>query len=378
MAHSVCLVVLKAENFTFLAEIVVMKTRMILSIVVLSMALSLITGCEPSSKPAVIVAPEAEEIAIQARPADAAVAEEVPAATRSLRKEKLALHFTAGAKSTYTILNLSGKDYEFDQPSIDKKKIKNTLGKTEMAVSQEVQSVTADGVALMKVTIEAIKFLSQSSEGEPFSYDSTVDSTGMVPLSKLVGLSYTFEITPAGEVTNIDAVAARQAVQGGRGDDVIVRRISDSEIRKRHQVLALPDSQENAFAIGQTWSEIEASPQGMLEAKSFEKVYTLTDVLTRDGKKIAVITMRAIPSAERADNLPEGANKIGFFSKMFEYSDDYKGKLVLNLETGAIEEYAESLFAQWIAAEPPDEQKSDKGPDVLTMGYKAEHSIKAK
>jgi hypothetical protein len=37
--------------------------------------------------------------------------------------------------------------------------------------------------------------------------------------------------------------------------------------------------------------------------------------------------------------------------------------------------YSEKLKSEWVAVEPTEEQKSDKGPDVLTMGFTYIYSI---
>jgi len=66
---------------------------------------------------------------------------------------------------------------------------------------------------------------------------------------------------------------------------------------------------------------------------------------------------------------------MGVFANMFEEKDTYTGKMILNLTTGQIISYNETLNAQWVAAESSEEQKSDKGPDQLTMGFTFTYSI---
>jgi len=66
---------------------------------------------------------------------------------------------------------------------------------------------------------------------------------------------------------------------------------------------------------------------------------------------------------------------MGFFANMFEEKDNYTGNMVLNLTTGEIESYQELLKAEWTAAESQEEQKSDKGPDQLMMGFSNLYSI---
>jgi hypothetical protein len=49
--------------------------------------------------------------------------------------------------------------------------------------------------------------------------------------------------------------------------------------------------------------------------------------------------------------------------------------MIINLSTGVIKSYEEKLSAQWTAAENAEDQKSDKGPDQLTMGFTYKYSI---
>jgi hypothetical protein len=68
--------------------------------------------------------------------------------------------------------------------------------------------------------------------------------------------------------------------------------------------------------------------------------------------------------------------KMNFFAKMFEEKDNYTGKMVLNLTTGEIDSYQELLKAEWVAADATKEQqKSDKDPDQLIMGFWNLYSI---
>ena len=85
--------------------------------------------------------------------------------------------------------------------------------------------------------------------------------------------------------------------------------------------------------------------------------------------------MNAVPSSKRSEDLEGKDSAMGFFANMFDEKDDYTGKMVVNLTTGVISSYQETLKAQWLAAESSEEQKSDKGPDQLTMGFTSLYSI---
>ena len=153
------------------------------------------------------------------------------------------------------------------------------------------------------------------------------------------------------------------------------RLFGNDEIQKRHSVLALISAGAAPHSKGDSWGTLAASPPGMLQAKSYDKQYTLQEVKTNGDQQIAVITMNAVPSSKRAPDMSSDSKDMGFFAKMFEDSGTYDGELVLNLSTGQIINYQECLKAEWVAAESPEEQKSDKGPDTLTMGFTHLYSI---
>ena len=69
------------------------------------------------------------------------------------------------------------------------------------------------------------------------------------------------------------------------------------------------------------------------------------------------------------------AKGMGFFEKMFDNKETYNGKMLMDLTTGKVNRYNEKLKSEWVAVEPAEEVKSDKGPDVLTMGFTYTYSI---
>ena len=106
----------------------------------------------------------------------------------------------------------------------------------------------------------------------------------------------------------------------------------------------------------------------MMGVKSYEKIYTLREIKETEGHKIAVIDMKAIPSAEvesRFRDKQAGAN----FPKMFDTNDIFTGTGVVDLTAGRIDSYSENLQANWVAAIPPTLRGMEdvNGPVVLRM-----------
>jgi hypothetical protein len=269
-----------------------------------------------------------------------------------------------------------------------------------MVFAQKIENVDQQG-AIADITIKELKYLSEDPQGKTLDFNNTAASGESDPLYGLIGQSYKIKITPDGKVEVVDAKAARGVIQGeGSARNLADRLLGDEEIQKRHQILALfdanqclceKDKERNAKAVssnnepsksvnkgqckkGDSWSMVAASPTGMLMPKSFEKVYTLTDIKKQNRRKIAIVDMNAVPSSKRVGGLSPEETKAQFFTKMFEEKDNYTGKMVLDLTSGEIESYQELLKSEWFAVEPPQEQKSEN-PDQLTMGYWNLYSI---
>jgi len=289
---------------------------------------------------------------------------------------EMKLNLSPQSQTNYRVVTETGKDYVFVQPSINKTKESHTVGRVEMVFSQSVQAVDANGNATANITIKELKYLSEGAKGARFDFDSTAESDKDNPLSALIGQSYKIKISPDGQVQPLDAQAARSAIKAENSAKKVAEKLfSDNEVKVRHQVLALMDAGKSVKNKGDKWSSIIGSSKGMLIPKSFEKIYTVADVKTQGSDRIATISMIAMPSSKRAEDMPKEEPEIGSFAKMFDEKDNYTGKMVINLTNGQIISYQETLKAEWFAAESPEEQKSDKGPDNLTMGFTSSYSI---
>ncbi|OHB56672.1 MAG: hypothetical protein A2173_01640 [Planctomycetes bacterium RBG_13_44_8b] len=289
---------------------------------------------------------------------------------------QMKLNLSPQGETTYKVVTEFGKDYSFIQPSINKTKGRHTSTRVEVVFAQEIEGIDQEGIATAIITIKEIRFLFMDVEGQKAFFDSTAESSKSDPVCAAIGQSYKIQITPDGQVKSIDAESARGVIkEEGLPKKFVNRLFSNKEIIKRHQVLALMDAGQTLYKKGDKWSVVAASPEGMLSAKSFEKVYTVTDIKMQDGEKIAIVDMSAAPSSKRAADMAEDDPKANFFAKMFEETSDYNGKMVLNLSTGEIDSYREFLKAEWLVIEPSAQQKGDKGPDQLTMSLSDLYSI---
>jgi hypothetical protein len=199
------------------------------------------------------------------------------------------------------------------------------------------------------------------------SFDSANKADGGNPLSALIGKRYTVRLSPDGTVVGFDAAEAQKAVTAGVEMRLAERLFSEEGIRERHEVTALQGFGAGA-AAKKSWSKTVASPPGPLTTKNFDKVYTFSGIETQNGRKAAVVDMKATESAQAAD-AGAAASNMGIFAKMFDTQDDYTGKLLLDVESGKVIESHESFICTYLAHEMPANAPADKGPDTLMMRF---------
>jgi hypothetical protein len=286
--------------------------------------------------------------------------------------------FVVGDMSNYKVATETIKDYKFEQPSINQTKTQQTLTRTEVVFDQQIQGVDPSGDASALITIKELKYLATNPKGTAIDFDSTKEANKTNALAKLIGESYVVKLSPDGSVLSVsDAQKAMDAVKGDTMEQKIAQSLlADDAIKQRHTILALPEKKDAQVRVGQTWSKLKGSPAGMLTPKSYEEVFTLKEVKSEQGQQIAVVEMEARPTSQKAADTSKDEQKgMGFFAKMFDNKETYNGKTLVDLTTGKVNGYNEKLKSEWVAVEPSEEVKSDKGPDVLTMGFTYSHSI---
>jgi len=227
----------------------------------------------------------------------------------------------------------------------------------EMTFAQAVEGVDADGNAVVRITIEGLKYAG-AARNASLEFDSQAGGDSTRPLAKLIGQNYRIRLSRRAEVLEVvDAVQARSAVAGDSPEHQVAQRLlSDEEIRNRHAVAAMAAPKDGQVRPGQQWSSIKSFSFGSMGSKSFERVYTLKEVAAKDGRRIAVVEMSAIPSAAMAEQ-PQ---------LMFDSMDNYDGRLELDLGSGQVREYVEQIRSEWVVADPQTMQDGSK-PAAVKM-----------
>jgi len=290
---------------------------------------------------------------------------------------KLALKLAAGDSTTYRITRQNDKSVEWQGPDEGKPKQftgGHTGSRIEMTFTQQIQSTDDKGNAAAKITIKGLKYLTRIKDQVVLDFDSSKEKDLGSPLGKLIGQSYTIELTASGQVSKvIDAAGARAAVQGdSQVHKTAANLLSDDTIKEMHTVSALPPADKDQARPGQSWSSIESFSFDLMGAKSYEKIYTLKEIGKKQNHQIATALMKAVPSAAMAKELHKEQG-TPVMSNMFDNTETYSGELKLDLTDGKVNYWREELTIEWMIADPSS--KPDEQPAALKMAATRLHSV---
>ena len=290
---------------------------------------------------------------------------------------KLALKFAPADSTTYKVTIEAQKSIKWEGPLPSKPsafKGGHTGNKIETTFTQQVEFTDGKGNAVVKVTIKGLKYLQKVKDNILLDFDSTREKDQSSPLSKLIGQSYTIEMTASGQVSKVtDASDAQAAVRGSSSaHQTAVKLLSENVIKERHAIPALPPADKDQLRTGDKWSSLTSFSFDMMGSKSYEKIYTLEEVKDTDARRIAIARMNAIPSSEQAKELHK-EQASSFFSKMFDNTETYTGQLKLDLTDGEVEECREELLTEWLIVDP--NPKDEERPAALRMTATRLYSI---
>jgi len=299
---------------------------------------------------------------------------------------ELTLKFTQEDSTTYKVITEAQRIIKGEGALLDESTFKGgiTSNRIEMTFTQQIQSVDAQGNAVAKITIDKLKYSAKVKDKVTTDFDSSLASLSQSErekdqnssLYKLIGQSYTIEITPAGQVSKIiDCSQVQAAVEGNPADSQAASILLEPDaIKLRHTIPALSITDKNQVRIGDSWSNVKPFSFGMMGSKSYERIYTLKKIEDVDNRRIAVVQMNAIPSSETTEELHK-EQAMDIFSKMFDNIETYTGGLKLDLNAGKTEEYFEKLQSEWVAVDPSAGQKADIEPAALRMTATRFHRI---
>ncbi len=290
---------------------------------------------------------------------------------------KLALKFVPDDSTTYKVITEADNSIIWEGTDSDKPKGftgGHTGRKSEITFTQQIQSTDDKGNAVAKITIKELKYQATVKNDITMDFDSSRQQDRQNPLSKLIGQSYTIEITASGEVSKlIDANDAQAAVKdNSSANKLAANLLSLSAIRERHTIPALPATDINQLSIGEDWNSIKSFSFTMMGSKTYEKIYTLKEIKDVDNRRIAIAQMEAVPSAEKAKETHQ-EQSASFFANMSDNKETYTGELKLDLTAGKVEECSENLTTEWVIVDP--NPKGGQQPAALIMTAVRSYSI---
>ena len=289
---------------------------------------------------------------------------------------KLALKLIEADSTTYRVITEIDKSVLWESPHPTKPKGftgGHTGNRVEMTFKQLIQSINDKGNAVAKITIEQLKCTAKVKDNIVLDFDSSREQDRQNSLSKLIGQSYTLELTPSGQVLRIiDAKEARAVTASDLAGKTAANLLSDKAIIERHTIPALPASDKNQLQAGGKWSIIKSFSFDMMGSKSYEKVYTLQEIQDSGGRRIAFAKMQAVPSTEKAKELHK-EQPASFFANISDNTETYTGELKMDLTAGKVEECRENLTTEWFIVDP--NPKENEQPAALRMTAVSIYSI---
>jgi hypothetical protein len=285
---------------------------------------------------------------------------------------KLALKFTSGDSTTYKVVKETTRQAAWE--GLDERKPAGFKGgqsgnKIEMTFNQHIIRTDEDGNAMVRITIEGLKYHIKVADKVILNFDSSKDKDPNNPLFRLIGHIYIIKLTPSGQVVNVVDVTNALAATIESSNRTAAQLFSEAAIKERHTILALPVGDKTEFSVGDSWEVVKNVSFDQMGMKSFGKTYTLEDIRDIDNRRIAVVRMKAIPSVEQVKELYE-TQKIPF---PFDSTDTYSGQLMLDTVVGKVEQYNEELKTEWLIVDPA--AKNNERPDAIKMSATQSHSI---
>jgi hypothetical protein len=341
-------------------------SKVIRLVIVLTVILGVLgTGCEQKQQagPAIEAGQTAPTPAkgIQDNVQKVEAGKPKPASAKSV---KIAMMPEAGQEETYKVANQMKRIIKWEG-AIPSKEIPE-----ESFSDDNIENKDENGNAIARVTIDSLKYISVVKNQTVVDFDSSAPADANNPLAGLIGQSYTITVEPNNYISSITNLPRANVLFKGMtmSDSIGKNILSEDAIRGIQSALLLPPTGLEHFSPGDQWSQIKTFGFGMMGIKSYEKIYTLKDARNINGRKVADISMNAIPSSEVEPKYSQQQGRSGS-SSMFDTDETFTGQGELDLKDGCIKNYSENLKTSWIAAIPASVTKASDSnqPTILKM-----------
>ena len=284
--------------------------------------------------------------------------------------EIVALKFAVGDSTTYKVVNDFEKSAKYEGSLADDPGFKggSAVAKIDLTFHQQIDSVDDLGNAVAKITVKSLKYLYISKGLTTIDFDSADANKNKDPLSRLIGQSYTIQLSPSGNFLKL--VDAKDALVAVSGSKVAMNLLTKKAVEFRHGTMVLPTADKSKLRKGESWSSSKDFSFGLMGSKSYERVYELKGIRNKAGHRIALIEMETMPNPDTKTFQDQQSEP---YSKLFDNTEAYTGHLELDLTAGKIEKYSEQMKSEWVVI---DSSKCEENPDMVIMTAIRFYSIK--
>jgi hypothetical protein len=285
-----------------------------------------------------------------AGPEPPAVPAEPNEAAAQSEKITLSLEFEAGTKTRYQVTTEAVTAMEGPKTAVQDNVLTAPLMKvsesSEVVFTQEILGPLPEdtNMVVALITIEQVRY-ARTSTGQPdLAFDSQKSADQNSPFTKLIGQTYTIEISPLGYVSGIfNLRPARLAVRGPTpAHAAALDLVSPPAIFPRHGFFSLPGPDVGSLAVGGRWRGVQqltlkapGTDMDSLGTHRFDKIYRLECVIKQPVGTVAEVIFEGSPIPRRT---PDGRPaEVPFLSC------SYLGGGQFNLDAGRVEGYMEHL-----------------------------------
>ncbi len=294
-------------------------------------------GCSPLSRQGAV----SDLSVVPAEPNEAAAQSE---------KITLSLKLEPGTKTRYRVATEAVTAMEGPETAVQDNASTAPFPKvsesSEVVFTQEILGPVSEetNTVVALVTIDQVKYL-RTSTGQPdLAFDSQEPADQNSPFAKLIGQTYTIEISPLGYASGVfNLRPARLAVRGpAPAHAAALELVSPPGIFRRHGSFRLPGPDVGSLAVGGQWrgaQQVTLKAPGAdmerLGTHRFDKIYQLESVEQRPVGTVAVVVFAGSPRHKRTQD--------GRLTEVPFLSCSYVGGGEFNLDAGRVEDYLEHL-----------------------------------
>ncbi len=191
--------------------------------------------------------------------------------------------------------------------------------KEEIQMLRTIDSVEADGTALMSVTLLEVKLslnIDVQDKKKQMSYNSSEGGTksDWPGQPKLAGVSYQIRVAPDSsivEFVNLDKVRKELGLEDS-SSGAVANILSDDSLRRYHERKFMINAPKK-IAVGESKVINAPLPDAMIKAKAIKETYSVKGVPVEGGEQLVSVIMEGSDLQTLPEGMaePEGIKEFG-------------------------------------------------------------------